>query len=190
MSLYAKGETYIPRAAELFEARKSRAPVSHYESYLWHLAIAAPFGGIIIGREDAPYLLRAYLLPEIPSSTSAPAAYLHYFVTGDTDPNPHNHPWGTASSIVLTGGYKERRLTLDRDSYEVRSFPPGSHNCIYRNTYHSVELLKPEEGCWTLFTAGPRIDPSNGQDWGFFDMEQKKHVPWGEYAASSDQDPT
>lgn len=190
MSLYARGETYIPRVHELRKERLQRAPVSPYESYLWQLAIAAPYGGIIIGREDAPYLIRAYILPENASSTLAPAAYLHYFVRGDSDPNPHNHPRDTGSSLILTGGYKERRLTNDQGRYEVRIFVPGMHNQIQHDTYHKVELITPNEGCWTLFTAGPRRGPSDGTDWGFFDMETKRHIPWKQYGSTADQDPT
>ena len=190
MSLLANKDNYIFEANQLYWQRKERGPISQLESRLWKEAIGAVHGGIIIGRQGDPYLLRAYLLPERTDDSSMPGAYLHYFVRGDSDPNPHNHPWNTGSSLILTGGYTEKRLTTDKGRFEVRTFWPGMHNQIQHDTYHMVELLKPEEGCWTLFTAGPRRGPSNGYDWGFFDMETKRHIPWKEYGSTADQEAT
>jgi hypothetical protein len=189
MSLLAKGDTFKAYAKKLYNERRLRAPTTREENSLWHKAITAPYGGIVIGREDQPYLLRAYLLPERVGKTSMPGMYLHYFVRGDDDPNPHNHPWLSAKSLILTGGYTEQRLNTD-GGYLVQKFLPGSWNTIHSSTYHKVELLYPELGCWTAMTTAPRIKPSDGYDWGFFDMDQRKHIPWKEYPATSDQDGT
>jgi hypothetical protein len=68
-------------------------------------------------------------------------------------------------SLVLTGGYIEERRMKDGSiaCIEVR---PWTLNCLTANTYHRVDLIKPEEGCWTLFLRGPRV-----QGWGFWNRE-------------------
>lgn len=174
---------YLEQVHKLYEERKERGSLSKLEGELWGLAIASQYGGTVIGRDGDPYLLRAFLMPRMPNNPEMPCAYLHFFVRGDSDDNPHNHPWHLSNSIILTGGYREFRLN-DHGSYDVRCFTPGMQNNIGRETFHYVELLEPDAGCWTLFTASHRHGVSDGHDWGFFDMVTKKVIPWGQYTST------
>jgi len=80
-------------ALALYEERlKYGPPLTELEKTLWSSARSAQYGGTIIGGPGDPYLLRAYLLPERLGSTAVPGLFLHYFVRGDDDANPHNHP--------------------------------------------------------------------------------------------------
>jgi hypothetical protein len=56
----------------------------------------------IDGERGGPYLERYYLF-----GAFGWHAYLHRFVDSDTDRGLHDHPWGRAVSLVLSGGYDE-----------------------------------------------------------------------------------
>jgi len=179
-------------------ARKLRADrittgglLSADEQYWWETAERAPFGGIVIGREGNPYLVRVYLTPErVDEGGPSKAMYLHYFVRGDADLNPHNHPHDRSESLILTGGYTEFSYRPDTGQRQygvmppnlVTVFKPGDWNRgLAAETFHRVELHEPDKGCWTLFIAGRRRQPSDGTDWGFWDLQQHEFVPWGAY---------
>lgn len=177
--------SYRNDVIRIYRKRIKRGSISKTEESLWDTALFSTHGGVLIGREGNPYLLRVYLLPEgIRQDTIG--LYLHYFLRGDTDKNPHNHPWDYSESTILTGGYTE--YVMERQwppplvqSFVKTTYEPGSTNHIHNTTYHRVELLDPKRGCWTLFRAGKRLCESNGTDWGFFDLKTKQHVPWGMY---------
>lgn len=150
-----------------------------FEESLWEAAECSPFGGRVLCRSGDPYLLRVHLTPGYLVLDSS-RIYLHYFVRGDLDPSPHNHPFAEAKSVILTGGYKEFRCRGVHRT-EITEYEEGMVNQISHHTFHRIELLDPARGCWTLFVAGRRVQASDGEDWGFLDMETHKVIPWGSY---------
>ncbi len=128
-----------------------------------------------IMREDGQlYLSRFRIYGFMPGDTRAfPfSIYLHRFHTPDYDPAPHNHPWKWAYSLILTGGYVERRLEIDQaaEYASTRVVPPLSINKILPDTFHSVDVLLGDE-VWTLFVAGPKTGT-----WGF--QTERGYVDW------------
>ena len=111
--------------------------------------------------------------------------YIHNFHREDIDQHLHNHPWGWAFSVVLSGSYTEERMVglgepemvgilesrqvrqVITDVRRVRFF-----NRLTKNDYHKVLQLHGD--VWTLFITGPRI-----QDWGF--LVNGRHIPWKQY---------
>ena len=166
---------------------------STFEQLLWRIAKWAPYGGMtaLTGRDL--YLLRIYLTAQgqrlhIPTALRKPEdddvgkgmrPYLHFFNRGDADKEFHNHPWRVSFSLILTGGYKEFRWNAKEKRVDERYFVPGSLNLLRREDYHRVELLDPEQGCWTLFCSVDRLQKSDGTDWGFLDTETGEYTPWG-----------
>lgn len=110
----------------------------------------------LINRNGVPYLERYYLGRLGPCT-----AYLHRFVAGDGDPEPHDHPWG-ACSLVLNGHYIESRCELSgRDGLLCRLRRVAWFNRLRRGDIHQIVNARPET--WTLFIHG-RIR----KNWGFF----------------------
>jgi hypothetical protein len=134
-------------------------------------AIAAVLPKRVIAGEAGPYLER-YTLRTFPDGAQI---YLHHFLRGDEDEALHSHPWA-GESLVLAGGYREERR-VEGDGIEVRTLGPGDRSIIAPDTFHRVDLLDGET-CWTLFSAGPRV-----QSWGFWDRRTKVFTPWTEYLA-------
>jgi hypothetical protein len=132
-------------------------------------AFAADLPCRVIEGELGPYLSR-YTLAEFPNGGHL---YLHFFHRGDADLELHNHPWA-GTSLILTGGYREERRGAD-DRIEWRWFRPGDVNELAPDTFHRVDLLEPNAGCWTLFIAGERV-----QSWGFWDRRSGAFTPWHE----------
>lgn len=136
----------------------------------------------ITSPDGRPYLTRWYVWPKGPRTddsggegvtpNSPFALFVHFFHRSDDDRDQHNHPWGTSLALVLAGGYHE-----ERGDYS-RIVKPGRFNLIRHDDYHRVDLLKPEEGSWSLFLAGRHM-----QDWGFRDTETQEHIPQEEYLA-------
>lgn len=171
-------------AAELREQRiAAGGKLSALEESLWTTAQNAVFGGTVIGRAGDPYLMRVYLMPKRQDDGPETTVYLHYFLRGDSDPNPHNHPWKSAQSLVLTGGYTEYSYAPQFSLAPcVEVWEPHSWNRgLSHSRYHRVELLEPKKGCWTLFIAGRRLHVADGTDWGFWDLKANCHIPWGSY---------
>jgi hypothetical protein len=104
---------------------------------------------------------------------------IHKFLSSDEDPELHNHPWGSSMSFILTGGYKEERRHEDSAGRFVvtKSITPGSLNFIDKNDYHRIDLI--EDYAWTVFFSGNRE-----QDWGFWNRNTDKYVPWREHLDS------
>lgn len=113
-------------------------------------------GRRIDGDEGEPYLERYYVL-----GLFGWHVYLHRFVDSDPDRGVHDHPWRHAVSLVLSGGYREVRLT-DRDAgeTEIRCVRAPALNVIRGRDFHRILLDGGE--AWTLFLHGPRV-----KGWGF-----------------------
>lgn len=112
------------------------------------------------------------------------ALYLHRFTSPDPRPTLHDHPWHFVS-IVLRGGYTERRLnrrTLAVDeAHRVRRI-----NVVRATDGHAIVSLD-RNPTWTLLLVGRRH-----RHWGY--IEQKagwltwtpfdKHAHNDEYLAA------
>ena len=101
------------------------------------------------------------------------AVYMHKFLRPDMDRDLHNHPWHTAVSLVLSGGYTEEREA--GSGFVSRRLRPGRVNVIRRNTFHRVERLHGAH-TWTLFVTGKFAG-----SWSFRERETGVDVPWRRY---------
>lgn len=157
-----------------------------------------------IPKEEGTYLSRYFLYPrpcpedlEGADRKSAGGAVLHHFRASDADHELHNHPWDWGLSLILTGGYREERrvhlrmhenLELPQELQKVlervrhgilsRDFRPGSINFLRANTFHRIDLLDEQAGCWTLFIHGKRV-----QNWGFWNRFTDWYTPWREFVS-------
>lgn len=136
-----------------------------------------------------------------------PTVFLHHFRDSDQEAELHNHPWESAYSLILAGGYiEERRIDGDTQyclkcamcltEHAMRSCkvaPDGNH--VW--TKHTTELrnLKPgavnrickddfhrvtlfEHDAWSLFITGKKA-----QSWCFWSKETDEVIPWKQYRA-------
>ncbi len=140
---------------------------------LWHFVHIFGFRTRIIWTGGEKYLLRFY----IKKVGKYPGVYLHHFFMSDQDRDLHNHPWFNAKSLILCGAYSEERLLSDKKYISKKEYHAGMINKIEFTDFHRVELL--EGPVWTLFMARKTF-----QTWGFWDMENKKFIPWNEYVDS------
>lgn len=115
----------------------------------------------LLNDDGSLYLKRVYLTAH---------RYLHHIAQADQDRHMHNHPWISARSRILTGGYLEERQAWFETFTLWRG--PGDVVELDSTTYHRIALVKP--GTWTLFTHGPRC-----ASWGF-DVDGT-HVDWKTY---------
>jgi hypothetical protein len=147
--------------------------LSRIESLLTRLTNRLPCR-IIDGEQGEPYLERYYL-----AGLFGWHAYLHRFVDSDPDRGLHDHPWGRAVSLVLSGGYDEIRFAVPPTHGSVgaaaakrldaaaepatrsRRIRPGRINLLRGSDYHRV-VLRDGRPAWTLFLHGPRV-----KGWGF-----------------------
>lgn len=128
----------------------------------------------ILAEDGALYLERYRVFGWMPGSRwKGPSVYLHRFRMPDQDVALHNHPWPRAVSLVLAGGYTEKRLTslFGFSACEWRRLTPGQLNVIGPDDYHRVAELHGDE-TWTLFAVWPRT-----RSWGFW-LPLRGHVPW------------
>ncbi len=134
--------------------------------------LAADLPKRVIHGGNGPYLTR-YKLHDFEDGRHV---YLHFFHRSDEDRELHNHPW-SGKSLILTGGYlEERRLEDDRIGYFT--YAPGSVSILAPQTFHRVDLIQPETGCWTLFLTGAKE-----QSWGFWNRDSGVYTPWREFLA-------
>lgn len=121
---------------------------------------------VITGHQSEAYLERYHLL-RLPFGYQV---YLHRFVASDPGRALHNHPWMSAYSLLLSGGYTEQRLIHKELDPQVvsRRVTPGSVNRIGSGVYHRIEL-QPGEQAWSLFVHGP-----SHKSWGFLDTSQHR----------------
>lgn len=127
-----------------------------------------------IMREDGQlYLSRYRIYGWMPGDEkSYPfSIYLHRFHTPDYDPAPHNHPWLWARSLILSGGYLERRLDPRSSVERLVEVRPWTVNRITPDTFHVVETLRGKE-TWTLFITGKKTST-----WGFW-IEGRGYTAW------------
>lgn len=181
-----------------FRAARLHDDGSALERWLWKIAKWAPYGGMAVPSVGPDlYLLRLYLTGHgrrlhLRTSLkrqndydvgSGLRPYLHFFGRGDLDEEYHNHPWRVCYSLILTGGYTEYRWDVGKRETIVRKYLPGDINVIRRDDFHRVELIDPARGCWTLFFSIDRLEPSNGKDWSFLNIETGELTPWGEFVS-------
>jgi hypothetical protein len=105
--------------------------------------------------------------------------FVHNIHLPDEDRHPHNHPWPTAFSIILRGGYSEftdcsrewmtRLLSWRRYHYNAGDVAAAAFG---PDMYHRITFVKPNT--WTLFIAGRRT-----REWGF--LVQGEHVDYRVY---------
>ncbi|MBF6615574.1 MAG: hypothetical protein ITG07_02500 [Candidimonas sp.] len=125
---------------------------------------------------EAAYLERYSLVRTRPL-----AIYLHHFVDRDQDTELHDHPW-TALSLVLTGGYVERRLLPGLKTHD-RKIRFG--NWIRPECFHMITEAK--VGTWTLLI---RFKKTKG--WGFLSNiqgDQADYRPAGQTPSVGSQQP-
>ena len=87
------------------------------------------------------------------------AIYLHRFDGPDPRPTLHDHPWPFAS-IVLAGGYDERRTYATDPAVKVRRL-----NVKRATDLHWITRLH-RTPTWTLMLVGRRR-----RDWGYLDPD-------------------
>ena len=121
----------------------------------------------IPGFDGSPYLTRT-CLPRLNDHRPL----IHQIHRADADPYLHNHPWGTASFLILSGGYVEERLTPE--GVVTRELKVGDTNDLNASTFHRVTSVLPDT--WTFGIVSDRV-----QGWGF--LVDGKLVPSREYFA-------
>ena len=114
-----------------------------------------------------PYLIRYYLLftdrDKFPFNV-----FIHKFMRGDDDEDPHDHPWGFFH-IILSGGYWEQVPVDEKDEPKFyKGFckvwrKPGYWNIVNAKYTHRVELDDASPKPWTLF-----IPLIHNNYWGFW----------------------
>jgi hypothetical protein len=126
------------------------------QSLLFRLTARLPCR-LIDGERGEPYLERYYL-----AGAFGWHAYLHRFVDSDPDRGLHDHPWGRALSLVLSGGYEEIRAGAGgTGDPRIRFVRPWRINRLKGRDFHRV-VLRGGRPAWTLFLHGPRR-----KGWGF-----------------------
>lgn len=112
---------------------------------------------VIDGDNGQPYLERYFVC-----RLFGWQAYLHKFVASDPDRGLHDHPWDRAISLVLAGGYAERRRNAAGEEEIERRVRPFTLNLLNGRTQHRV-IISPGQTAWSLFAHGPYVKP-----WGFY----------------------
>jgi hypothetical protein len=114
----------------------------------------------VIGKPDAPYMRRWYIIPRNRWFN----IYLHNIVRSDDDRALHDHPWWNLS-VVLKGGYWEVRPldATDPSGVTISTWrSPGS--LVLRRATAAHRLAIPTGGsCWSLFITGRKV-----REWGFW----------------------
>jgi hypothetical protein len=128
---------------------------------------------IIDGEHGEPYLERYHLGSLDRLGLKGWQAYLHRFVDSDPDRGLHDHPWGRAVSLVLSGGYDELRFADTPPAANESGDAAGDRPMVRRHVrpwrinrlrggdFHRI-LLRDGRPAWTLFLHGPRV-----KGWGF-----------------------
>jgi hypothetical protein len=103
--------------------------------------------------------------------------FLHRIGTPDSRPTLHDHPWSFVS-IVLAGGYLERRLNLHTRQVEARRV--RRVNVMRRDDSHAITALEGGRPCWTLLLVGARR-----RKWGYL---RPVSSLWAEIAGHQPED--
>ncbi len=96
---------------------------------------------------------------------------IHKICLPDDARDLHDHPWN-ARTIILKGGYSERRLVDGERVLFTRK--PGDTATIKFGEYHTIESLCRRRPVWTLFITGKYRGT-----WGFLVNGVK--VQWRKY---------
>ena len=124
---------------------------------------------VIRDERGTPFLYRYHLFT---SGYDGPGMCFHRFVKSDPDRGYHDHPWSSALSFILAGGYEERILNEDKLTY--RTFQRNRWTFNYLDGEKSFHRVMIEEGkdedknlkdCWTLFAFKKR-----SKIWGMVDL--------------------
>lgn len=127
----------------------------------------------LITINDKPYLERYYM-----GELFGVTFYLHRFVSADRERHLHNHPWGWARALVLSGGYDEESvhdLTIATPTgCLIQTRRVNWWNRVNGNHFHRIANAAP--GTWTLFFHGPRVQIGEGmatyaKGWGFLERD-------------------
>lgn len=89
---------------------------------------------------------------------------------GGERPLPHNHPWTTFTSAILSDGYREDRYWRDDFGHVhadlgVEHRGPGAANTVDHDLFH--EVVEVEPGTMTLMVC----DRGRRGDWGHLDVD-------------------
>lgn len=120
---------------------------------------------MIIGTRESPYLLRWYIIPRNRFFN----IYLHRFCRSDDDRALHDHPWWSASLIIM-GHYNE---VTETGQQRVTS-----GQLVFRSAEHRHRVELETVKATTLFITGPKI-----RDWGFWC--KRGFVPWQEFTSEA-----
>ncbi len=105
---------------------------------------------VIRDERGTPFLYRYHLFA---LTDDGPGMCIHHFVKSDPDRGYHDHPWNSAVSLILSGGYQERFPTdagyrsLERRSWRL--------NVLDGTARHRV-MLADGQDAWTVFAFGRR----------------------------------
>lgn len=109
---------------------------------------------------------------------------LHHILRPDRDDHLHDHPWRTAYSVVLAGGYREERQIgphgnrfsryVGGQELLTRQGRRISENDLSAGIYHRITFVEPDT--WSLVVTGER---DTSRKWGF--LVDGNHVPFDEY---------
>lgn len=98
--------------------------------------------------------------------------HVHCFHRSDEDKELHSHPWAWAVCLILSGGYREERLTSE--GVRSRDMTPGKINLLLRGGFHRTVMLDGES--WSLIVTGPKAT-----SWCFLDPGGL--TPWREFVS-------
>lgn len=116
----------------------------------------------IIWNDPGNPLFIRYFLFRLPGGGQV---YLHHYLRRDEDRGVHDHPWGQACSLILAGGYVEKRLDVAERRYFFKTRKPGRVFRMTGDDLHQIVTL-PAKSSWSLFWHGPYT-----KAWGFVRMD-------------------
>lgn len=122
---------------------------------------------VISDERGRPFLYRYQL---VNWGDDGPGLCIHHFIASDPDRGYHDHPWKSAISFILAGGYEERILNDDKKTFTTVNRKRWTFNCLDGiNTFHRVMI--PEGGdAWTIFAFKERT-----KLWGMVNLEGEFH---------------
>lgn len=139
----------------------------------------------ITGRTGkGPYLTRTFLTP----MTRWGCVYLHCFHRGDTDRDPHDHPF-RFWTYPLNQGYTEDVFRPAEQCFTRAHVSKGKWT--FRPAQHCHRVTDVDSGTfplWTIVIRGPKV-----RGWGFWvykslvSGEVRKLLPWRKYGDWDDQ---
>jgi len=124
-------------------------------------ALARPADFVIHRDEKEDYLYRWWLSER----TKGGSVYLHLYLNGDENEQPHDHPWDSMS-VCLVGGYIEEIFANDIGTVTRRlsTREVSEGQVIFRGQNSIHRILRAKPGTMTLFFTGQVVKP-----WGFFE---------------------